>query len=99
MSSVGKGRGAREARERARTYQARQQFHDGVERRRGRDNLIAGIAGGVLLIAIVVAQTLYFTSGPGAPAPAPSATSTPSPSATPAPTEAPTETPTPTPTP
>lgn len=96
MVSAGKDRGAREARERARLYQARQSFQDGLRRRRVRDNLIAGVGGGIVLVALIVAQTLYFTAGPGAPAPEP--TSTPSPSVTqpvPDPSEAPT-TPSPT---
>ena len=78
MVSAGKDRGAREARERSRLYQARQGFQDGLRRRRIRDNVIAGVGGGIVLVALVVAQTLYFTAGPGAPAPEP--TSTPSPS-------------------
>lgn len=97
VSSGGKDRGGREARERARVYQARLAFHDGRKHRRTRDNVIAGIAGGVLIVAIVAVQTLYFTAGPGAPSPAPSTTSTPS--ETPAPSGTPTpavsDTPTP----
>lgn len=101
MSSGGRGRDARETRERARRYQARQTFHSAQERRRTRDNLIAGIAGGLLIVGIVLVQTLYFTSGPGAPQPAPSPTSTqsPAPVESPAPTEAPTPTDSPEPSP
>jgi hypothetical protein len=97
VSTGGKDRGTREARERTRLYQARQDFHAGQGRRRTRDNLIAGIAGGLLILGVVAAQTAYFVAGPGAPEPTP--TSTPSPATTPAPTDSPEPTPTTTPTP
>ena len=97
MSTGGKDRGTREARERTRLYQARQDFHAGQGRRRTRDNLIAGIAGGLLILGVVAAQTAYFVAGPGAPEPTP--TTTPSPATTPAPTDSPEPTPTTTPTP
>lgn len=100
MANGGKDRSSRESRERARLYQARQEFHSGVKRRRTRDNLIAGIAGGLLILGVVAAQTAYFVAGPGAPVPAPTQTGTtpsPTPSSTPAPTSS--ETPSPTPTP
>ena len=97
MSTGGKDRGARDARERTRLYQARQEFHAGQGRRRTRDNLIAGIAGGLLILGVVAAQTAYFVAGPGAPEPTP--TSTPSPATTPAPTDSPEPTPSATPTP
>jgi hypothetical protein len=100
VANGGKDRGSRESRERARLYQARVDFHRGQSRRRTRDNLIAGIAGGVLVVGILAVQTAYFVAGPGAPEPTPTQTSTPS--VTPAPT-VPTPTPTtsvtPTPTP
>jgi hypothetical protein len=103
VATGGKQRGTRAERERIRVYQARQAFHDGQARRRTRDNLIAGIGGGLLIIAIVAGQTAYFTVGPGAPVPEPSPTSTPVPSSSPAPSGTPTTTPepsgTPTPTP
>ncbi|WP_194398385.1 dioxygenase [Microbacterium atlanticum] len=93
MATGGKDRGTRAAKERARLYQARQEFHQGQARRRRRDNLVAGIAGGALVLVLIGAQTLYFVAGPGAPAPSPATTSTPAP--TPAPTEpAPQPTPT-----
>ena len=97
MATGGKDRETREARERTRLYQARQQFHDGRARRRTRDNLIAGIAGGALIVGIIAAQTAYFVAGPGAPEPSPSPSSMPGP--TPTPTESPIGTPSPTPTP
>ena len=64
-------------RERARAYEARLQLNAQRARRRVRDNVIGGIAGGVLLIGIVGAQTAYYTAGPGKPAPASSTTPTP----------------------
>lgn len=97
MATGGKQRDTREARERARVYQARRDYHLGQSRRRTRDNLIAGIGGGLLILAVVGGQTAYFVSGPGAPTPAPSS-STPTPAAsTPAPATE--ETPPPTPDP
>ncbi len=98
MATGGRDRDARAARERTRLYEARRQFHDGQAHRRTRDNLIAGIVGGVLVLGLIGAQTLYFVAGPGAPAPSPS--STPSPTATtPEPTSTPEPSATPTPTP
>lgn len=100
------GAGKRNARvetERARLYQARQQFHAGTVRRRTRDNVIAGVAGGALIAAIVGAQWAYFGVGPGAPEPTPSPTGTVTPSPAPAESDAPppepTETTSPSPTP
>ena len=88
---------SRDERERARAYRARQEFHESLTARRRRDNLVAGVAGGVLLVAIIAAQVAYFTVGPGTPAtsPTPSSTST----STPAPEPTATDTPSPTPTP
>ena len=89
-----KDREARAARERTRVYQARRDFHEGQARRRTRDNLIAGIAGGLLIVGIASAQTVYFVAGPGAPEPVPTSTPTPT-DVMPTPTEttpAPTET-------
>ncbi|MDY0909761.1 dioxygenase [Microbacterium sp. CFBP9034] len=91
MATGGKDREAREARERARLYQARQEFHRDRARRRTRDNLIAGIAGGVLIVGVLAVQTAYFVAGPGAPEPTPTSTSTPG--VTPGPTGTPTPTP------
>ena len=90
--ATGAGRSAsRDARERTRAYQARQEFHAGLVARRRRDNLIAGLAGGAIVLAVVGGQIAYFTVGPGAPSPAPSPALTPSP----APSAAVTETPAP----
>lgn len=92
---------SRDAKERTRVYQARQEFHDGLIARRRRDNLIAGIAGGVLILAVVGGQVAYYTLGPGTPAPAPSPTSsvTPTPGVTGEPTPTPSDSATPAPTP
>ncbi|KAF2411848.1 dioxygenase [Microbacterium sp. B35-04] len=89
MANGGKNRDARAARDRTRLYEARRQFHEGQARRRTRDNLIAGIVGGVLVLGLIGAQTVYFVAGPGAPEPAPSSTPTPT-APTPAPTPSPT---------
>ncbi|WP_336632798.1 MULTISPECIES: dioxygenase [unclassified Microbacterium] len=75
--------------ERARLYRARQEFHAGLQNRRRRDNLVAGVAGGVLLLAIVGGQIAYFTVGPGTPAPAPSPTATTTEAPDPGPADAP----------
>lgn len=100
MATGGKDREARAARERTRLYQARRQFHADQARRRRRDNVIAGVVGGLLVLGIAAAQTVYFVAGPGAPAPEPTSTTTPSPTPTgTAPAPAPTDSPTPTPTP
>jgi hypothetical protein len=102
VATGGKDRDARAARERTRLYEARRQFHDGQARRRTRDNLIAGVVGGVLVLGLIAAQTLYFVAGPGAPEPSPSSTPTPA-ATTPGPTPSAATTPdpsaTPTPTP
>jgi peptidyl-prolyl cis-trans isomerase B (cyclophilin B) len=73
-------REARQARERLRAYQARQAVHEKRRTRRVRDNLIAGGAVLVVLVLAVLLQLAYFGSGPGAAKP--SASATPSPAAT-----------------
>ncbi|MFG6476721.1 dioxygenase [Microbacterium sp. P06] len=87
MATGGKDRGSRAARERARIYQARQELHASEKRRRTRDNLVASIAGGVIVLAAIGAQVVYFSSGPGVPEPA--ASVEPAPTATSEPTVAP----------
>jgi len=77
----GQGRAAREVRERNRAYLARKEYHDGQLRRRRRDDLVASIAGGILILAIVGGQIAYFTVGPGSSHPSPTHSATPSPSA------------------
>lgn len=70
-------RQAREERARLRTYQARQEVHARKQRRRVRDNVIAGIALVVVLALATAAQLFYFSGGPGTPEAEPSATPTP----------------------
>ncbi len=89
MATTAKQREERAARERARQYQARQTLHTRSVRRRTRDNVIAGVVGGILLLALGAGQAAYYLVGPGAPTPSasPSATDTPpapAPSDTPA---------------
>ncbi len=70
-------RQAREERARLRTYQARQEVHARKQRRRTRDNVIAGIALVVVLALATAAQLFYFSGGPGAPEAVPSETPSP----------------------
>jgi peptidyl-prolyl cis-trans isomerase B (cyclophilin B) len=72
----------REARDRLRRYQARQQVHTRSLARRMRDNWIAAIALVVIAALATTAQVLYFSSGPGAPEPEASASATPEPEET-----------------
>lgn len=74
MASRHKDKATREARERARIYEARAQLHEERGRRRTRDNWIAGIAAGVIIAGAIAGQAVYFTVGPGAPAPSPTPT-------------------------
>lgn len=83
----------REQRQRLREYHARQTVHREQGARRRRDNIVAAVAGLVVVALATVAQVLYFTAGPGTPVPAP----TPSASATPAASPSPATTPSPTP--
>lgn len=94
-SPSGRDRASRAARERARLYQARTNYHAGLQRRRVRDNWIAGIVAGVLIAGAIGSQVLYYTVGPAAPEPAPSSSTTPAPTETPGgePVPGPTETP------
>ncbi|WP_127793572.1 peptidylprolyl isomerase [Agromyces sp. LHK192] len=75
-------RQAREERARLRTYKARQEVHRRKQRRRVRDNVIAGGALVVVLVLAVAAQLFYFSGGPGTPAA--ESTETPAPTETPA---------------
>lgn len=73
-------RQAREERARLRTYRARQEVHAGKQRRRVRDNWIAGIGLIVVLTLATIAQIIYI-DGPGgadSSSATPSATDTPS---------------------
>lgn len=63
--------------ERARLYAARTAWHDGQIRRRTRDNLIAGIVGGLLVVGAIASQSVHASMF--APEPEPTETSTPGP--------------------
>lgn len=69
----------RAARERTRVYRARQELHRAQVRRRTRDDVVAGVAGGILILAVLAGQLAYYTAGPGMPAPAPASTTSPTP--------------------
>jgi hypothetical protein len=63
--------------ERARLYAARKRWHESLISRRTRDNTIAGVAGGLLIVAALVSQSVHAVTN--APEPAPTETSTPTP--------------------
>ncbi|GAA4482366.1 hypothetical protein [Microbacterium panaciterrae] len=75
---------ARLEQERARLHGARRAWHDGIVRRRIRDNTVAIITGSVIVVAAIVSQVLHAEAT--APAPKPSPTVTPTPAVTPTPT-------------
>jgi peptidyl-prolyl cis-trans isomerase B (cyclophilin B) len=81
LASKNQDRAAREARERLKAYNARQEVHAHATKRRFRDNLIAII--GVVIVAGLAAATqiFYFQAGPGAAKPSASASASASPSA------------------
>lgn len=81
MSSGGRDRTSRAERERARVYQARLTLHEGQVRRRRRDNVLAAVIGGILILAVAGAQVAFYTAGPGAPEPTPSTSASPDPTA------------------
>jgi peptidyl-prolyl cis-trans isomerase B (cyclophilin B) len=72
-------RAARENRARVRGYQARLSVNALQQKRRKRDNLIAGASLALVLVLLVLAQLSYFNGGPGTP----EATATATPTATP----------------
>jgi peptidyl-prolyl cis-trans isomerase B (cyclophilin B) len=85
LASKNQDRAAREARERLKAYNARQEVHAHAIKRSFRDNVIAVI--GVVIVAGLAAATqiFYFTAGPGAPVATASASASATPSATPSP--------------
>jgi hypothetical protein len=90
---------ARAQAERARIHAARKDWHDGRIRRRVRDNVLAGIAGGLIVVAAIASQVVHAqvtapdpTPSPSvspSDAPAPGTSETPAPSEAPAPAETP----------
>ena len=77
-------REARQARERLRAYEARQEVHRRRSGRRRRDNIIAIVGVVVVATLATLTQISYFSAGPGKAVASPSAsvTPTPTPSAT-----------------
>ena len=61
--------------ERARVYAARTAWHDGQIRRRTRDNLIAGVVGGLIVVGAIASQSVHAVVN--APEPEPTETSAP----------------------
>jgi len=68
-----------------RAWYARTQLFEDQQRRRRRDNLIAGVVAGVLILGVVGGQLAFYTVGPGRPAPraSHSPSASPSPAVTP----------------
>lgn len=80
------GRGSKNGRsrteaERARLYAARTAWHEGLIRRRVRDNTVAGILGGLIVVAAFASQGVHAQVN--APEPDPTETSTPGPAENP----------------
>ncbi len=63
--------------ERARVYAARTAWHDGQIRRRTRDNLIAGVVGGLLVVGAIASQSVHAVVNAPEPEPEPTETSAP----------------------
>jgi type II secretory pathway pseudopilin PulG len=83
VAAKGKDREQRAAQERARRYAARQELYRHQLGRRRRDNVIAGVVGGLLILAVIAGQVAFFTVGPGVPEPTPTSTPTPTVSSSP----------------
>jgi len=62
-------REARETRVRVRAFQARRWVHEHQVKRRGRDNVIAGVSVVAVVALAIGAQVLFFTGDPGSPTP------------------------------
>ena len=78
-AGTGSTRESRETRERSRIYQARIDLNARQVRRRVRDNVVAGVVGGLLVLGAVGAMTAYYAAGPGVPAVTPTTPATPVP--------------------
>ena len=78
-------RGSRDARrertdaERARLYQARTAWHEGLIRRRKRDTVISVVVGLVIVAGAIVSQIVLAQVNAPAPAPSPTVSETPAP--------------------
>ncbi|MCT1476456.1 hypothetical protein [Microbacterium sp. p3-SID336] len=83
---------ARTEAERARLHTARTRWHEDQIRRRTRDNTIAVIVGGLIVVAAIGSQVVHAQVT--APEPSPSPTVQPTDAPTDTPTDAPTDTPT-----
>jgi len=64
-------RSDRVARARLRAFAAKQTVHAEQVARRRRDNIVAIVAGIIVIALAATAQVLYFTAGPGVPVPTP----------------------------
>ncbi|MEU4015757.1 hypothetical protein AB0E56_10880 [Microbacterium sp. NPDC028030] len=84
---------ARTSAERARLHTARTEWHEGQIRRRVRDNTVAAIVGGLIVVAAIGSQVVHAQVT--APEPTPSPTVEPEPTPSVDPSTTPTETPIP----
>ena len=69
-------RSDRAARARLRSFTAKQTVHAEQVARRRRDNIVAIVAGLIVIALASTAQVLYFTAGPGVPVPTPTPSAT-----------------------
>lgn len=69
--SKSENRSQRENRERNRVYQARTAANEQRAHRRRRDNIIAGVVGGLIVAGAIGGQAVYYYAGPGLPVPTP----------------------------
>lgn len=69
--SKSESRAQRESRERSRVYQARTEANAQRATRRRRDNIIAGVVGGLIVAGAIGGQAVYYYAGPGVPVPTP----------------------------
>lgn len=94
---------ARTEAERARLHTARTRWHEDQIRRRRRDNTVAGIVGGLIVVAAIGSQVVHaqVTAPEPTPTPTVAPSESPTPTGSPAPTEsqAPADSPAPTETP
>lgn len=77
---------ARTEAERARLYAARSGWHEKQLGRRRRDNWIAAVVGGLIVIGAIVSQTVLGQATAPAPTPSPTSSEAPSTSPEPSPT-------------